>query len=72
MKSAVQPIHAAGVAGADRAHLDDLTVEKLDAVVLVEDPGLAHAVVLVDGEAAAGGHGHRLDVVGRARHDGKL
>ena len=41
-----------GVAAADRSHLDDLAVDELDAAVLVEDAGLAHAVILVEREPA--------------------
>jgi hypothetical protein len=41
---------ARGVADPDGRHRDDLPVEELHPVVLVEDPGLAHAVVLVHRE----------------------
>jgi hypothetical protein len=38
----VQAVDDPGVPAADRAHLDDLTVEELDAVVFVEDADLGH------------------------------
>src|SRR5262249_11007275 len=38
------------VAGADRRHFDDLTVEKLHTIVLGENPELGHPVILVHGE----------------------
>src|SRR5215813_8056926 len=37
---------------ADRAHLDDLSLDELDALVLVEDAGLAQSPVFLEGEAA--------------------
>jgi hypothetical protein len=43
--------YAPNVAPTDGRHLHDLPVYKLDAVVLREDAGLAHLVVLLDGEA---------------------
>jgi hypothetical protein len=36
----------------DGAHLDDLAVEQLDAIVLPQDAGLGHPVVFLDREAA--------------------
>ena len=39
------------MAAADRRHLDDLALDELDPVVLADDAGLAHAVVLVEREA---------------------
>ncbi len=54
--------HAAGMARPDRCNLDDLSLDQLDSVVLAQDSGLGHAVVLVDGEGPspdAGGHGIR-------------
>jgi hypothetical protein len=40
---------------ADRAHLDDLAVDELDAFVAREDAGLDHPFVLFDREQAARG-----------------
>lgn len=34
-------------------HLDDLALDQLDAIVLVQDPGLGHAQELVGAEAPA-------------------
>src|SRR5215207_910120 len=45
-----QRVDAREVPGAYGGHLDDLALYELDPVVLVEYPGLAHAVVLVDGK----------------------
>ncbi len=45
--------HARCMTRADRGHLDDLSVDELDAVVLREDAGLTHAVVFVESEPAA-------------------
>jgi len=36
-----------------RRHLDDLSLDQLDAVVLAEQAGLPHAVVFLRGEAVA-------------------
>src|SRR6185295_7091053 len=41
------------VGAADRRHLDDLALDELDPVVLAEDAGLAHAVILIEREAPA-------------------
>jgi len=38
--------------------LDDLALDELDPIVLVQDPGLAHTVVVVDGEAPTGNLSH--------------
>src|SRR5207245_4219692 len=46
----VETVHRAGVARADRLAHDDLPGDQLDRLVLGEDSGLAHPVVLVDGE----------------------
>jgi len=52
---------AARMSRPDRAHLDDLPVEQLHAVVLMEHARPAHPVVLVDGEAACGErHAHTI------------
>jgi len=37
----------------DRAHLDDLALDELDAVVLRENPRLHHLLVFLDGEEPA-------------------
>jgi len=42
------------VPGAYGGHLDQLALDELDPVVLVQDPGLAHPVIVVNGEAPAG------------------
>jgi hypothetical protein len=47
----VELVDAREVPGAYGGHLDDLPLYELDPVVLVQYPGLAHAVVVVDGEA---------------------
>jgi len=41
---------ARGVTTTDRAHLDDLAVDKLHPVILAQDAGLGHAVIVVDVE----------------------
>src|SRR5437899_3301632 len=45
-----QACDAGGVLDADRRHLDDLPANELDPVVLIEDSGFAHPVVLVHRE----------------------
>jgi MFS family permease len=61
-----QPVgvdHTAGVSRTDRRHLDDLTLDQLDALVRTEDAGLRHAVVLLHTEQPARNldfHDHRL------------
>jgi hypothetical protein len=37
--------------GANRAHLDDVAVDQLHALLAVEDAHLGHTVVFVDGES---------------------
>lgn len=44
----------ARVVCADRCHFQDLPLDELHPVVLVEDPGLGHAMVVVDGETPPG------------------
>jgi len=39
------------VSGTDRRRVDDLSLDQLDAAVLVQDASLGHPVVLVDGES---------------------
>ena len=51
---------AAKVRGADGRHLDDLALDQLDPLVLAEDAGLRHPVVLVHGEQPA----RKLDLHG--------
>src|SRR5207248_11502513 len=46
----VEACDAGRVLDADRRHLDDLPANELDPVVLIEDSGLAHPVVLVHRE----------------------
>src|SRR6266853_1967112 len=55
--------------GADRGHLDDLARNQLDPVVLVKDARLAHAMVLVDGEAVRCREGHLASHVNLAAID---
>jgi hypothetical protein len=57
----------AGVQLSDRRHVDDLTVDQLDAIIRPEDPDLGHAVVVLDREAVAA-----RQVCGRAVHGSKL
>jgi hypothetical protein len=47
----VELVNAREVPGAYGGHLDDLPFDELHPVVLVQYPGLAHAVVVVNGEA---------------------
>src|SRR5207253_7102509 len=69
----VQAIHAGCMARADAAHLDDLAVDELHAVVLVEHPRLAHAMVLVNGEAVCGErHSHTMSAPRRRRQGADL
>jgi len=42
----------AGVWRSESAHLHDLALDQLDPLVLVQNSGRGHALVLVDGEAA--------------------
>jgi len=48
------------VPGARWTHVDEEAVDELDPILLLQDPGLHHAVHVVDGEAVefgfAGGH----------------
>ena len=46
----VQAVDTGRVSGADRAHADDLAFDELDAIVLREDAGLGHPVVLLGRE----------------------
>jgi hypothetical protein len=55
----VQPHDASVVAAADGRHLDYLSFDELDPVVLVEDAGLGHAVVVMDGEMPPDDLGHK-------------
>ena len=43
----VSPLTQVKCLGAYGGHLDELALDELDPVVLVQDPGLAHAVVVV-------------------------
>jgi hypothetical protein len=43
-------IDLVGVVRADGAHLDDFPIDQLDALILTEDAGLGHPIVLVNGE----------------------
>src|SRR2546426_891116 len=62
----VETVHRAGVARADRLAHDDLPGDQLDRLVLGEDSGLAHPVVLVDGEPMTlDGAGHRASPLSR-------
>src|SRR2546428_1019240 len=47
----MNPGHGAGVAAADRRHLDDLALDELDPIVCTKNSGLAHPVVFIEGEA---------------------
>src|SRR4029450_1218216 len=49
----LDPRNRRRVAAADGGHLDDLALDELDPVVLAEDAGLAHPVVLIEREAPA-------------------
>src|SRR6266540_5440455 len=49
----MNPGHGAGVAAADRRHLDDLALDELDPIVFTKNPGLAHPVVFIEREASA-------------------
>src|SRR6266508_6629821 len=49
----MNPGHGAGVAAADRRHLDDLALDELDPIVFAKNPGLAHPVVFIEREASA-------------------
>ena len=49
----VEPIHRALVRRAFGGYLDDLALEQLDTVVLREDPGLDHPVIVLHGEPSA-------------------
>src|SRR5437762_1062797 len=50
---ASEAVDRAGMMGADRLAHDDLSGDQLDPAVLGEDAGLAHPVVLLDGESIA-------------------
>src|SRR5439155_11012150 len=50
----VEAVHRAGVPRADRLAHDDLPGDEFHRLMLSEDPGLAHPVVLVDGEPPPG------------------
>lgn len=43
-------IDLVGMEGTNRGHLDDLPLDQLDPIVLAQDAGFGHSVVLVDGE----------------------
>src|SRR5205823_11517233 len=63
-----QTVDARRVANADRAHLDDLAVQELHAVILVQHARFAHAVVLVHREASYGErHAHTIHPPRRER-----
>src|SRR2546425_7091005 len=47
----MNPGHGAGMAAADRRHLDDLALDELDPIVCTKNSGLAHPVVFIEGEA---------------------
>jgi len=47
-KKGYQAFHRRGVPRANWAHLDDLAVEELHAVVFTENPGLPHTLIFVD------------------------
>jgi hypothetical protein len=49
-----QPRDARRMVPADRRHLDDLPADELDPVVLIEDSGVDHPVVLVQREPSPG------------------
>ena len=51
---AIEADHRAGMVGADRLADDDVPMDQLEPVVLGQDAGLAHPVVLLDGEAVPG------------------
>src|SRR5947199_337893 len=47
----MNPGHGAGMAAADRRHLDDLALDELDPITCTKNSGLAHPVVFIEREA---------------------
>src|SRR5215510_2634466 len=47
-----EPVHGAGVAGTRRLAYDDRAADQLDPRIVREDPGLAHSMIFLEGEAA--------------------